>query len=746
MLMSLFRRLANRGNDIGALVRKAEALRDAHESAAAADAYLVALSRAPDRVDLQVQCGNMLKDSGRWVEAEFMYRKALAARPNEADIHLQLGHLLKRKGIIEGAKSAYRAALAIDPAAGSARIELLNLGDIDLDAETSRPARYATTMAETSALSLRLAALEAEIVILRKALPDYLAVRAFPVDHWADLRRLFTVPAPPGAIAIDTSFHVILDGSDNDEAELHARLSSLCSQRLISFTASIIATGPVAEAVARYTQADPCLTVANSLGEAIATGRTPFVVLSSGSDRFDGHALAWFDYAFRVSGAHGVTSDSETLKRSARSDEPAKIVLRSPADPDSLLEADLIGSTLAVKSEVLRQELEAGNSLTAAEAIRSIGLRLSSTFGIAHVPLPLVATIKPSPLPPPCYKVLVRRHLNLGGNDGVALEECRGADATAITQAIWPCQPHLQTVSVIIPTLLGGSDVVNIVTSLRQHAAQPISLEIIIIDNGCTSEAKVPLDDLAKAGHVQIFDAPGPFNWAHLNNRAVAVATGDILVFVNDDMRMLSPDWDDRIRGQLARPSVGALGAKLLYPQGTIQHAGIIAGWPGGMVHDGLDRDQSECGPEFRYAVTRRVAAVTGAFLAVKRKHFDALGGFDAIRFAVAYNDVDFCFRLREAGLAVLWTPHIVLTHFESKTRNSSDANAERLTRQQAELRAMQSLWGDAMDRDPAVNPFWFAYGRPLRLVWPPSLDVIGSFITNTGQFRDPYRIVRKRP
>jgi O-antigen biosynthesis protein len=740
MMFSLFKRRVSGNADINDMIRKADALRDARDTTAAADAYAAAIALAPERMDIQVQRGNMLKDSGRLEEAEPIYRRILEVRPRDADTHLQLGRLLKMRGRIKEARESYRTALAIDPACHDARAELLNLGDVDLDASTFRSARYAATFAEVSDISRHLNALASEIAALKRMLPNRLSMQAFPIEHWADVRRLFTIPSPPAPGTANAAFHVVLDASDGDEATIHARISSLSSQRNASYTAAIIAEGPLAEAVLRYTQADRRLRIVPSLVDATQGVQLP-IILSAGGDRLNLYALAWFAYALRTTGAHGVTCDSEVLERMSQMDELATLILRSPADPDSLLEADLIGSTLAVKADALANILKHEPGLSTTDAIRVLGLHLGFAFRLAHVPLPLVSTSRLASPPIEIYANVVRRHLDSEGHSDVSIiPSSVDADATTV-EAAWPARPHPRTLSVIIPTLAGGDDVLELVTSIRQHAMKPESLEIIVIDNGCTPQAAAPLRELRRSGRIRLLEAAKPFNWAHVNNCAAAEATGDALVFMNDDMRMLSPGWDDRVRGHLGRRCVGAVGAKFLYPHGLIQHAGILVGWPGGTIHDGLDRDANDAGPANRYAVTRRVAAVTGAFLGVRRQDFDALGGFDSVRFAISYNDIDFCFRLREAGLAIIWTPHIVLTHHESKTRGPDNANAETSARQQAEYSAMSSLWDRALDRDPSANPHWVAYGRPLRLVWPPSTETVEAFVACTGRGIDPFAL-----
>ena len=212
-----------------------------------------------------------------------------------------------------------------------------------------------------------------------------------------------------------------------------------------------------------------------------------------------------------------------------------------------------------------------------------------------------------------------------------------------------------------------------------------------------------------------------PFNWSRLNNRAAELSEEPLIVFANDDMVMLSDAWDRQLRGLLSRPEVGAVGTRLLYPDGTVQHAGILFDWQGLAIHDGLYEPQTEAGPGRRWHVTRAVSAVDGAFLAIRRETFLAQGGFDAAGLPIAHSDIDLALKLRSSGLKILWTPHVTLRHFESKTRGLDHLNPEKAARNRAERRVLAERWGAALTAEPSLNPFWHQATLPFRLLSMPS-------------------------
>ena len=237
-----------------------------------------------------------------------------------------------------------------------------------------------------------------------------------------------------------------------------------------------------------------------------------------------------------------------------------------------------------------------------------------------------------------------------------------------------------------------------------------------------------------------------PFSWSHLNNRAVDEVDTPLIVFANDDMVMLSEGWDDILRGLLDRPEIGAVGAGLLYPDETIQHAGILFGWSGGTIHDGLYESRWEPGPADRWHVTRTVAAVTGAFMATRREVFLTHGGFDEAGLPVSYSDIDYALKLRASGLKILWTPEITAYHYESKSRGLDYLDPEKRARASAELAVMEERWGAAMAADPGVNPIWHMATLPFRLLSAPSQSRLWTHIALCAT-RNPWlpEIVRGR-
>jgi GT2 family glycosyltransferase len=199
---------------------------------------------------------------------------------------------------------------------------------------------------------------------------------------------------------------------------------------------------------------------------------------------------------------------------------------------------------------------------------------------------------------------------------------------------------------------------------------------------------------LARSHCVRVVHA-GPFDFASMNNRGAQAANGEVLVFLNDDVEPLSADWLKELLAQVQRPEVGVVGAKLLYPSGAIQHAGMAVG-----IMDGAGHPQrGTLGQGFWpwASVTRNVAAVTGACLAIRRRVFEELTGFDPL-FPVNYNDVDLCLRARQAGYDVICETSAVLRHLESKTR------VQGVTWQEREL--FHDRWASVLEQgDPFYNP-----------------------------------------
>ncbi|MBL6455507.1 glycosyltransferase family 2 protein [Belnapia sp. T6] len=259
-------------------------------------------------------------------------------------------------------------------------------------------------------------------------------------------------------------------------------------------------------------------------------------------------------------------------------------------------------------------------------------------------------------------------------------------------------------VSVIIPTRDGAAMLAACLSGLLERTDYP-ALEILILDNGSeTPETFALFERLRQDARVRILPAPGPFNYSALNNQAAAEARGEVLLLLNNDIEVIGPGWLREMVSLLLRPGVGAVGAKLLYADGTLQHGGVVFG-PGGTIGHYLPgAAPGATGHHGSLVLVREVVAVTGACLALRRADYLALGGLDAAALRVAFNDIDLCLRLREAGQRILWTPHAELYHRESASRGD-DLSGDKLRRFATEIAHMQQRWGDRLRRDPFANP-----------------------------------------
>jgi GT2 family glycosyltransferase len=259
-------------------------------------------------------------------------------------------------------------------------------------------------------------------------------------------------------------------------------------------------------------------------------------------------------------------------------------------------------------------------------------------------------------------------------------------------------------VSIIIPTRDHGSDVERCIASALAHTSYP-DIEIILLDNGSTDAASLATFEALRErdARIRIVRYDVPFNFSAINNYAASLATGDYLLFLNNDTEALSQGWIEAMVEQAQRKPIGAVGALLLYPDNTVQHAGVITGLGGVAGHSHKHYPADSPGYYYMLKSLNNYSAVTAACMMVRREVFEAVGGFDE-SFAVAFNDVDFCLRLREAGFRNLYVPNAVLYHFESKSRGL-ETTPERIARFSCEIERMKERWPLLAEPDPCYNP-----------------------------------------
>jgi len=268
----------------------------------------------------------------------------------------------------------------------------------------------------------------------------------------------------------------------------------------------------------------------------------------------------------------------------------------------------------------------------------------------------------------------------------------------------WPIPNSPPLVSVIIPTRDNVGLLETCVSSVLEKTLYP-NYEVLIVDNESAEPATIDyLSRVSADPRVRLLEYPGRFNFSAINNYAVAEAAGELLCLLNDDTEVIDPGWLGELVSHACRPEIGCVGAKLLYPDGRIQHAGVICGIGGIAGHSHRYFPETDGGYFSRLLLIQNLSAVTAACLAVRRDVWQSAGGMNEADLPVAFNDVDFCLRVRQAGLRNLWTPYALLRHHESASRGSDIAPRDK-KRYFQEIDYMRSRWGNYLHRDPYYSP-----------------------------------------
>jgi GT2 family glycosyltransferase len=512
---------------------------------------------------------------------------------------------------------------------------------------------------------------------------------------------------------------ILMPVHDPRPAHLKAAIASALGQRYPDLRLCICDDGSssadvrriLAEAAqdprVRLTRLEPAGGISRATNAALALAKGAAALFMDHDDELAPHALAHIGAAFAARpDVAAVYSDEDSLDARGRRSAP---LFKPEIDRERLLAQNYVNHAFAVRLDLLRRLGGLREGLDGVQDHDLVLRVLESGDGpILHLPHVLYHwRVFPggntfSQLRKPqldrARAELLHQHLSATGGSARA-----GPGGRLVIERTLDEPPP--TLTAIVPTRDRPGLLEACVAGLLEQTDYP-TLQVLIVDNGSrTPRAQQVLYRLGRSPRVDVLRIDAPFNFAALNNAAARRAATRLLAFVNDDVMVVEPDWLKAMAAIAVRPDVGAVGAKLFYPDGRIQHAGIVLGLGPQRVagHEFRGAPGDSPGPQNRLLTMRETSAVTAACMVIERAKFLSVDGFDEAAFAVAFNDVDLCLRLRRAGWRNIWTPHARLMHLESATRGPDRGEAG--ARFAEEVRRMHERWGAELAADPYYSP-----------------------------------------
>jgi O-antigen biosynthesis protein len=424
-----------------------------------------------------------------------------------------------------------------------------------------------------------------------------------------------------------------------------------------------------------------------------------------------------------------IYSDEDKISETGARRDPC---FKPDWNPDLLRSQNYINHFSLYRGDLLRQ---AGGFRAGFEGAQDYDLVLRVTEGleaarIRHVPRVLyhwravpastASAGSAKPYAAEAARRALAEHLARSGHGDAAVLPAPGFEGVW-WRVRYPLPAHPPRVSIIMPTRNGLDLLLDSVSGVLDRTDYP-DVELIIVDNGSDDPATLRyLDYLADARGVQVIRDDRPFNYSQLNNSAVAHASGSVLVLMNNDIKVINRDWLREMVSHVLRPEVGLVGARLSFPDDRLQHAGCVLGVGGVAAHAFLNEPRGAPGYFGRAALIQNYSALTAACVAVRKSVFEEVGGLNESDLRIAFNDMDLCLRILDAGYRNVWTPHADLYHVESASRGYEDT-PEKQARFRKEIQYMRKQWGPRLDSDPAYNPNLTLTGDPFGLAVEPRL------------------------
>lgn len=568
-----------------------------------------------------------------------------------------------------------------------------------------------------------------------------------PIDYGAWITRVEPRPASghwdeaqmQRACAGGPLISILLPAWEPNPEHLNAAVESVLAQTYVNWELCISddasESAAARECLQKLTDRDPRIKLhlretrghisanTNSAGK-LASGR--IIVLLDQDDVLSPLALFWVAAAFiRDPGIRLAYSDEDKLDDAGHRIDPH---FKPRFNYDLLLSQNYVCHLLSMKASLFR---ELGGLREGLEGAQDHDLVLRAVERlqpdqIAHIPRVLyhwrvhrgstAADLSVKPYAVEAGRKAIEEHL---GRTGAAAE----VETQHVHYRVrWHWQKASPpSVTIVIPTRNQRGLLEACINSVLTLTTYP-DFRIFVIDNGSDDfDTLEYLRELSNNDRVRVLADGRAFNYSALNNAAVAQADTDLVCLLNNDIEVIDPDWLDEMVGTLSRPDVGIVGAKLLYSNRTVQHAGVITGIGGVAGHGHKHFEENAHGYFNRLLLRHELTAVTGACLLTRRDAWRDVGGLDEA-LGVAFNDIDYCLRIRDHGLRTVWTPYARLFHHESVSRGFEDT-PEKQARFQRETMLMHERWGARLSHDPLYSPNLSIEREDFSLAWDPRLE-----------------------
>jgi len=482
----------------------------------------------------------------------------------------------------------------------------------------------------------------------------------------------------------------LADGSDRDHAYVGEYIKSLNDARI------------------SYKKLDKNMGISDNTNECIKLSDGDYIALFDHDDLLHPSALFEMAKATCEKNADFIYTDEVTFV--GKTSNITIYNYKPDYSPDTLRSYNYICHFTAFSRELLEQVGFFNNEYDGSQDYDLILRLTEKAKNIAHIQKPLyfwrshkasvASDVSAKPYVVDSAKRALSAHLERLGLSG-RIED----SSVPTTYKIQYDIKGIPLVSIIIPNKDHTDDLEKCLASVYGKSTYK-NFEVIVVENNSTEEETFEYYKEAQSKYkdLKVITWENSFNYSAINNFAVKQANGEYVLLLNNDIEVITPDWLEQMLMFAQRDDVGAVGAKLYYSDDTIQHAGVIVGLGGvaGHSHKYFDRDNP--GYMARASIAQNLSACTAACLLIRKSVYEEIGGLDE-NYAVAFNDIDFCMAIREAGYLIVFTPYAEFYHYESKSRGDEDT-PEKRARFNSEVFRFQDKWGEELKKgDPYYNP-----------------------------------------